>query len=171
MVCKSSLLHRIQRVSKNLDSKKLFWTEKVDGRKEGEKGEENGFNIWESWYRLLPQSSMSSSSVVTSHNVSDTKEPMRAATRSCEAIIRSFPGRVLTVTVLSRGDRKRPLSFDSGAPASVKRPHLDANTTTVTLRTNVPCPSLLCCSWCGQSAIAMPLIVAEESSSTHGIVS
>jgi hypothetical protein len=140
-------------------------------KREGEKREETSFTLWASWCRLLPQSSMSSSSAVTAHNLIDTKEPMRAATRSCEAIIRSFPGRVVTVTVLSRGDRKRPLSFDSCAPASVKRPHLDANTATVTLRTNVPCPSLLCRSWCGPSAIAMPLIVAEESSSTHGIVS
>ena len=63
------------------------------------------------------------------------KEP--AATRTCEAIIRSFPGRVLTVTVLC--DRKRPMSFDSCAPASAKRSHLNPNTATVNL-TRSPTP-------------------------------
>jgi hypothetical protein len=36
--------------------------------------------------------------------------------RTNEAIIRSFPGRVLTVTVLSKN--KRSISFDSTVPAS-----------------------------------------------------
>ena len=40
-----------------------------------------------------------------------------------EAIIRSFPGRVLTVTVLCA--RKRPMSFDSCAPAAAKRSRND----------------------------------------------
>ena len=39
-----------------------------------------------------------------------------AAQRTNEAIIRSFPGRVLTVTVLA--SRKRPFSFDSCVPAA-----------------------------------------------------
>jgi hypothetical protein len=43
---------------------------------------------------------------------------MKKNSKTCEAIIRSFPGRVLTVTVL--GTQKRPLSFDSCAPASDK---------------------------------------------------
>ena len=50
-------------------------------------------------------------------------EAMTETPRACEAIIRSFPGRVLTVTVL--GAHKRPLSFDSCAPASNKRARID----------------------------------------------
>lgn len=38
--------------------------------------------------------------------------------RTNEAIIRSFPGRVLTVTVLAA--HKRPLSFDSCLPADIR---------------------------------------------------
>ena len=49
--------------------------------------------------------------------------------RTCEAIIRSFPGRVLTVTVLCA--RKRPLSFDSCAPAAAKRARIDGHATQV----------------------------------------
>eukprot|EP00802_Teleaulax_amphioxeia_P026988 Tamp_28194.p3 GENE.Tamp_28194~~Tamp_28194.p3 ORF type:complete len:183 (+),score=26.48 Tamp_28194:81-551(+) len=41
--------------------------------------------------------------------------PAKRCGATFEAIIRSFPGRVLTVTVLCA--RKRPLSFDSCAPA------------------------------------------------------
>lgn len=46
-------------------------------------------------------------------------EAMVETPKTCEAIIRTLPGRVLTVTVLST--RKHPLSFDSCAPASGKR--------------------------------------------------
>ena len=42
-----------------------------------------------------------------------------------EAIIRSFPGRVITVTVLC--GRKRPMSFDSCAPAAAKRSRNDTS--------------------------------------------
>ena len=50
--------------------------------------------------------------------------PAQRCGATLEAIIRSFPGRVLTVTVLCA--RKRPLSFDSCAPAPAKRARGDA---------------------------------------------